>query len=65
MATMLHASALIVVLVAIFSVGQCHRVRLPAFGESCTELVRQPQRCDDPVAVTESVEPVEEMDGFG
>ena len=49
-------------LLVAFSFGQCH-YWLPAEGESCTELVRKPDRCDEPVSVTETVELVE--DGFG
>lgn len=55
-------TALVPVLLVAFSFGQCH-YWLPAEGESCTELVRKPDRCEEPVAVTETVELVE--DGFG
>lgn len=61
---MSHASVLVVLLLALFSLGQCH-IRLPAVGESCTELVRRPERCEEPVAVMENVESVDDVEGFG
>jgi uncharacterized surface protein with fasciclin (FAS1) repeats len=56
--------SLLLLLVVLLSLGQC-RHQSPAVGESCTELVRDPNRCDEPEEVTESVEPAEETERFG
>jgi hypothetical protein len=57
--------SLLLVLLAVSSVGRCHWWRLPAVGESCTELVRNPARCEEQGDVTETVERADEMEGFG
>ena len=59
---MQSVTALLPVLLAAFSFGRCH-YWLPVEGDSCTELVRKPDRCEEPESVTETVELVEE--GFG
>ena len=61
---MRHIYSLLLLLVVLLSLGQC-RHQSPAVGESCTELVKDPNRCDEPEEVTESVEPVEETERFG
>ena len=54
----------LLLLLGLFSLGQCHR-RGPAEGESCSQFVRSPDRCAEPEQVTETVEPVDEMERFG
>ena len=54
----------LLLLLALFSLAKCWW-QLPAEGESCTALVRDPERCAEPEDVAETVEPVEEMEGFG
>lgn len=58
--------SLLLVLLAIFSLGNCHGVRLPQEGESCTELAgSRAERCEEPLAMMETVEQADEMEGFG
>ena len=63
----MHQSiSLLLVLLAIISLGHCHGIRPPQVGESCTELVgSRAVRCEEPLAVNETTTPADEMEGFG
>ena len=54
----------LLLLLAAFSLGQCHGSSF-AVGDSCTELVSDPNRCGEPEEVVENVVSVDEPERFG